>query len=336
MLFFCRVLTTKYDRRELLWLLGALLLGVVSWRFSGRNELLRFTVFVAACRDIHKRTILKVMFWVTTFGCAVLALLSVTGVYGTLKLTDDFGHGMETRWCFGLGHPNACHCMAAMLCILALYLWLDRFRWFHYLWFALFNVVLYGRTKSNTGFAILSFALLLSALLHYSRRFRESAFPYVCAEAAFALALAFSVSAAVFGLSDPLLARLDGPLTGRISALYDTIFHEGTLYTWTLFGARRNQYYFDMGWVRVVYWYGVIPAIILFALIFAFLRQIRRNRDSAAVMMMTCFIIYTVVEAHLVSVFLARNYALVVFAAYLPLLCGSDRTVSAAEGEKKE
>ncbi len=335
-LFFCRVLTTKYDRRELLWLLGALLLGVVSWRFSGRNELLRFTVFVAACRDINKRTILKVMFWVTTLGCAVLALLSVTGVYGTLKLTDDFGHGMETRWCFGLGHPNACHCMAAMLCILALYLWQDRFRWFHYLWFALFNAVLYGRTKSNTGFAILSFALLLSALLHYSRSFRESAFPYVCAEAAFALALAFSVSAAVFGLSDPLLARLDGPLTGRISALYDTIFHEGTLYTWTLFGARRNQYYFDMGWVRVVYWYGVIPAIILFALIFAFLRQIRRNRDSAAVMMMTCFIIYTVVEAHLVSVFLARNYALVVFAAYLPLLCGSDRTVSAAEGEKKE
>ena len=176
-LFFCRVLTTKYDRRELLWLLGALLLGVVSWRFSGRNELLRFTVFVAACRDIPKRTILKVMFWVTTLGCAVLALLSVTGVYGILKLTDDFGHGMETRWCFGLGHPNACHCMAAMLCILALYLWLDRFRWFHYLWFALFNVLLYGRTKSNTGFAILSFALLLSALLHYSRRFRESAFP---------------------------------------------------------------------------------------------------------------------------------------------------------------
>lgn len=335
-LFFCRVLTTKYDRRELLWLLGALLLGVVSWRFSGRNELLRFTVFVAACRDIHKRTILKVMFWVTTLGCAVLALLSVTGVYGTLKLTDDFGHGMETRWCFGLGHPNACHCMAAMLCILALYLWQDRFRWFHYLWFALFNVLLYGRTKSNTGFAILSFALLLSALLHYSRRFRESAFPYVCAEAAFALALAFSVSAAVSGLSDPLLSRLDGPLTGRISALYDTIFHEGTLYTWTLFGARRNQYYFDMGWVRVVYWYGVIPAVIIFALIFAFLRQIRRSRDSAAVMMMTCFIIYTVVEAHLVSVFLARNYALVVFAAYLPLLCGSDRTVSAAEGEKKE
>lgn len=329
-LFFCRVLTTKYDRRELLWLLWALVLGVVSWRFSGRNELLRFTVFVAACRDINKRTILKVMFWVTALGCAVLALLSVTGVYGILKLTDDFGHGMETRWCFGLGHPNACHCMAAMLCILALYLWQNRFRWHHYLWFALFNAVLYSRTKSNTGFAILGFALLLSALLHYSRRFREGAFPYVCAEVLFALALVFSVSAAVFGVSDPLLARLDGPLTGRISALYDTIFHEGTLYTWTLLGARRNQYYFDMGWVRVVYWYGVIPAVILFALIFAFLRQIRRKRDSAAVMMMTCFIIYTVVEAHLVSVFLARNYALVVFAAYLPLLCGSDRTVPTA------
>ncbi len=332
-LFFCRVLTTKYDRKELRWLLPALLLGVLSWRFSGRNELLRFTVFVAACRDINKRTILKVMFWVTTLGCAVLALLSVTGVYGILKLTDDFGHGMETRWCFGLGHPNACHCMAAMLCILALYLWQNRFRWYHYLWFALFNAVLYSRTKSNTGFAILGFALLLSALLHYSRRFREGAFPYVCAEVLFALALVFSVSAAVFGVSDPLFARLDGPLTGRISALYDTIFHEGTLYTWTLLGARRNQYYFDMGWVRVVYWYGVIPATIIFALIFAFLRQIRRNRDSAAVMMMTCFIIYTVVEAHLVSVFLARNYALVVFAAYLPLLCGSDRTVPATGGK---
>lgn len=322
-LFFLRVLTTKYDRKEFLCLAGALLLGLVSWRISGRNELLRIFVFIAACRDMNPRRILKVMFWVTLAGMAVLVTLAGTGVFGVWSLTQNFGHGPETRWCFGLGHPNACHCMAAMLVILGLYLWQDRCRWYQYLILAAGNLCLYRYTRSNTGAGILFLALLLSFLLRGGSRLSRRREPYVFAEILLALALEFSVSAAVFGLSDPILAWLDGPLTGRIRALYDTIFHEGTLYTWTLFGARRNDYYFDMGFVRVIYWYGVIPAVILFVLIFAMLRQIRKRRDAAAVMMMTCFIVYTAVEAHLVSVFLARNYGLVVFAGYLPAILGT-------------
>ena len=196
-----------------------------------------------------------------------------------------------------------------------LYLWQNRFRWYHYLWFALFNAVLYSRTKSNTGFAILGFALLLSALLHYSRRFQEGAFPYVCAEVLFALALVFSVSAAVFGVSDPLFARLDGPLTGRISALYDTIFHEGTLYTWTLLGARRNQYYFDMGWCRLAYWYGIIPAVCVIVLLLILYIDCMNKRDGYLLVILTCLGIYTIVEAHIVSVYIGRNYILLFLGA---------------------
>ena len=299
------------------------LIGALSWRFGGRNDLLRIVIFLRAAGTVSVPRAMKVTFVSSVLGCLGLVGLAFAGIQGHLYQTYDYGHGVETRWDLGLGHPNSLHCMAAMLLIFGLYLFEKRMKLYLYVLLGVGNVLLYGLTRSNTAFAISMLALMLSLLLHYGKKLAAGNAVYFLGEAFLFGGLLFSVFCGIYRPSDHrLLAKLDHVLTGRISSLWTTTFHEGTLSTWKWFGQRLNVCYFDLGWLRVVYWYGVIPAIVIIGLTFALLEHARKTRDKAAFLLLLCFGLYTVFEAHLVSAYIGRNYALFIAALYLPKMLG--------------
>lgn len=299
------------------------LIGALSWRFGGRNDLLRIVIFLRAAGTVSVPRAMKVTFVSSVLGCLGLVGLAFAGIQGHLYQTYDYGHGVETRWDLGLGHPNSLHCMAAMLLIFALYLFEKRMKLYLYVLLGVGNVLLYGLTRSNTAFAISMLALMLSLLLHYGKKLAAGNAVYFLGELFLFGGLLFSVFCGIYRPSDHhLLAKLDHVLTGRISSLWTTTFHEGTLSTWKWFGQRLNVCYFDLGWLRVVYWYGVIPALVIIGLTFALLEHARKTRDKAAFLLLLCFGLYTVFEAHLVSAYIGRNYALFIAALYLPKMLG--------------
>lgn len=299
------------------------LIGALSWRFGGRNDLLRIVIFLRAAGTVSVPRAMKVTFVSSVLGCLGLVGLAFAGIQGHLYQTYDYGHGVETRWDLGLGHPNSLHCMAAMLLIFALYLFEKRMKLYLYVLLGVGNVLLYGLTRSNTAFAISMLALMLSLLLHYGKKLAAGNAVYFLGEVFLFGGLLFSVFCGIYRPSDHrLLAKLDHVLTGRISSLWTTTFHEGTLSTWKWFGQRLNVCYFDLGWLRVVYWYGVIPAIVIIGLTFALLEHARKTKDKAAFLLLLCFGLYTVFEAHLVSAYIGRNYALFIAALYLPKMLG--------------
>lgn len=299
------------------------LIGALSWRFGGRNDLLRIVIFLRAAGTVSVPRAMKVTFVSSVLGCLGLVGLAFAGIQGHLYQTYDYGHGVETRWDLGLGHPNSLHCMAAMLLIFALYLFEKRMKLYLYVLLGVGNVLLYGLTRSNTAFAISMLALMLSLILHYGKKLAAGNAVYFLGEFFLFGGLLFSVFCGIYRPSDHrLLAKLDHVLTGRISSLWTTTFHEGTLSTWKWFGQRLNVCYFDLGWLRVVYWYGVIPALVIIGLTFALLEHARKTRDKAAFMLLLCFGLYTVFEAHLVSAYIGRNYALFIAALYLPKMLG--------------
>ena len=111
-----KVLCTKYSLKEWAALIMFGILGLISYKITGRNEILRIIAFVAACKGTDVKKLLKYVFYLTTAGCLLLVFLSVTGIYGGLALETDFGRGYrQVRYCLGLGHPNALHCMFMML-----------------------------------------------------------------------------------------------------------------------------------------------------------------------------------------------------------------------------
>ena len=332
LLFACKLLLTRYERREwaLIFLMEAV--GFVSYRVTGANDIIRVVTFVAACKGISLKAALKYTFYVTLAGCLAIVALSVTGIYGDISLTQVFGHeaAEETRYTLGMGHPNALSCMFFMLAALGVYVWFDRMKWYSYLFLMLLNAGVYLLTGSKTSMLITTTYLCGACLFTFVKCLRKKTILYVCGLLVFALCIAFSVDAAVcaqrvrdaqwneFFYCNPrdnehivLLGKIDRHINGRIISLTDSDNNDGMIHTWSAFSCENNMnYYFDMGWVKVFYRYGVIPGILYVAANLLLLWRLWRRRDACGLALFVMFAVYTVVEAHLISVYIGRNYLL--------------------------
>lgn len=360
LIFACKLLLTDYSKKQ--WCVIILLEAVafVSYRVTGSNDLIRIVTFVAACKDIPLRQMMKYAFQVTLAGCLVIVALSVSGMYGEISLTQVFGHESlestlyvgveptpETRYTLGMGHPNALSCMFLMLVTMGVYVYFKRMKWYLYLFIMLLNVGIYMLTDSKTGMLIVTGFLVGACVLSYCKILREKAFVYVCGLLVFALCIGFSVDAAVcaqrvrdaqwneFFYLNPrdnkhivALGRIDRHINGRIVSLTDSEKNDGMIHTWSAFSEPNNMnYYFDMGWVKLFYRYGVVAGVLYVIAQLALLWKLWRRKDACGLLLFTILAVYTVVEAHLISVYIGRNFLLMMMGYYL-LTDGENFSVS--------
>ncbi|MCI9255219.1 MAG: hypothetical protein HFI58_10460, partial [Lachnospiraceae bacterium] len=349
LIFLLKLLLTDYSKKEWHWIVGLELLAFFSYWVTGANELIRIVTFVAACKNIPLKQMMRYAFYVTLAGCAVIVLLSVTGIYGDISLTQAYGResaettiyigvepAKETRYTLGMGHPNALSCMFLMLLVMAVYVYFERMKWYLYLFLMLLNVGVYALSGSKTSMLITTAFLAGACALTYCRFLREDRFGYLCGLLVFAACIAFSVDAAVcaqrvrdvqwneFYYGEPLddrhivtLAKIDRRISGRIISLTDTEANDGMIQTWSLFSRPENmEHYFDMGWVKVFYRYGIVPGIMYLLAHLALLWRIYRRKDACGLAVFTVLAVYTVVEAHLVSFYIGRNFLLMMMGWY--------------------
>lgn len=330
LLFLIKACLTKYSWKEYL-IIGLFLgLGVISYLVTGRNEIIRVVMFLAACKDIDMIKCLKVVFWMTLAGSIIIMILALTGIFGTVSLTQDYGRGsVETRYVLGMGHPNSLQCMIWALTVLGLYVYNLKLRWYHYIAALFINIIFFMLAGSKTALlvAVYTIAAFFIATIIKKRRICRlfalgNIFLYV-------VSIAFSIFVAkdamclwdyftqgIYSEKAIFYEKLNRILTGRISSLFETIRFEGTMQTWRLFSGPENSYYFDMGWVRLFYWYGIIPASIAVVVLAGFLFWFYKKGKLAEIVLITVFALYTVVEAHAVSVYIARNYVFFIIGMY--------------------
>ncbi len=341
--FFLKLLLTKYTGKEWCVLLLSELLAVVSYRVTGANDLIRIVTFVAACKDIPLRQMMKYAFYVTLAGCMVIVLLAVTGVYGEISLTQTYGRqgpettvyvgveaAKETRYTLGMGHPNALSCMFLMLVIMGVYVYFAQMKWYLYLLLMLINAGVYRLAGSRTSMLITAVFLAGACVMTYVRFLRKNWLAYLCGLLVFLLCIGFSVDAAVcaqrvrdarwnaFFHNNPrdnghivALEKIDSYISGRIVSLTDSENNDGMIHTWSAFSSQGNMdHYFDMGWVKLFYRYGIVPGILYLAAQLVFLRKLYKRRDACGLVVFTVLAVYTVVEAHLISVYIGRNFLL--------------------------
>lgn len=322
LLFLVKICLTKYSWREYVAILGFCALGVISYFVSGRNEIIRLVIFIAACKDIDMDKCLKLVFYLTLIGCAMLMLLSVTGILGTVSLTQDYGRGkIETRYTLGLGHPNALHCMVWALTTLGLYLYGNSMKWHHYLITFVINTVFFGLTDSKTSFLVTGITIVLAYLM--SERCSANIQKIGAWLGGIITFFSIGISVVIAGNAykvynyvwyidrSPVAAfyaRLNDILNGRIRILVENDGFEGTIATWRIFSRPENNYYFDMGWIRLFYWYGILPACVFIVVLLLAVIYCCRERQYLAIMLISSFALYSVIEAHAISVYLARNY----------------------------
>ena len=325
-----KVCLTRYSRKEYLVLALFLTLGAVSYFMTGRNEIIRFVMFIGACKDVDMKRCLKLVFYMTLTGCVVIMGLSLLGIGGDVVLTQDYGRGsVESRYVLGMGHPNALQCMLWALTALGLYLYHERMKWYLFLTVFLLNMGFFLLTGSKTAMLVTIYVIFAFVIVKYVKQKKLlSSFSWgnilLCVvsimvsimAAKDAMCMYVYYTQGIWTKKAAFLSKLDGFLTGRIASLFETVNFEGTMQTWSLFSRPENNYFFDMGWVRLFYWYGIIPAGIAVLVMFLFLIYFAKEHKYAEIMLITAFAIYTIVEAHAVSEYLARNYVLFVIGMY--------------------
>lgn len=329
-LFFLKVCLTKYSWKEYLTIALFLGVGAASYFITDRNDLVRIVIFIAACKEIDMIKCLKLVFWMTVIGCMTLILLSICGILGDVALVRDYGRGsMETRYVLGLGHPNALQCMVCVLTILGIYIYHSKLRWYHYAEILAINLFFFLLTDSKTALLIAG-GSILCFFIAPKQHSKVLGRLFAAGNAGLFLgSIAISVLAAkdamslwyyfTEGVNTPkarFYAMVDKLLTGRIASLIETKNHEGVMETWRLFSGPANNYYFDMGWVRLFYWYGIIPATLMITVLVIFVIYFMKKQKYEELILFSMLALYTVVEAHMVSVYIARNYVLFIIGMY--------------------
>lgn len=319
LLFCIKIALTKYSKGEWLAILltGAILF--VSYLVNERDEAVRVVAFVAACKGMDVRKVMKAVFWTTLAGCVALMALSVTGIYGAVSVTADYGRGgMETRYTLGMGHPNALHCMLWLVVVLAVYCNADRMKWYHYAAFFAMDVVLYTFTKSMTGVIVWALFLAAAFAMRYSKTCRENRAAYLFGAAVVLGCIVFSMMGShienTYETPDSLMHKFDKLLNGRYQSCYAV--EAARLENWKLFASPENTEYFDAGFVRLFYWYGIIPGMLYIGMNFYLLYQGYKKKDAVMLVMIVSFSIYNLMEAHFISEYLLRNYLLVLMGHY--------------------
>lgn len=307
-MFVFKIACTKYTWKEWLCILAFGILGLISFVVSDREEIIRIVAFVAAFKGVSSQAAAKITFYETLAGSLIIVLLSVTGIYGAVSVTGYFrGGGIEeTRYCLGMGHPNALHCMFFAILTLGLALYHQKMKWYAYMLAFLMNILVFVLTDSRTGMLICSVTVIFAAFLHYGGKLRENRILYLLAGLFILLCVLLTLIISIYGVEIPILRQIDIRINGR----FQWGKSGGGIEYWRLFGSPENQNYFDMGFLRIFYWYGIIPGILYMIILCVMIWGCYKNKAYEAFLTIMMFSAYTLIEAHAVSVYIGRNYIL--------------------------
>lgn len=343
LLFLIKTCLTRYDKKEYAVIAAFLALGAISYFVTGRNDIVRIVMFLTACKNVDMQKCLKLVFYMTLTGCLLIMFLSFFGVGEGLALTQDYGRGsVETRYTLGMGHPNALQCMVWALTVLALYLYGEKWKWYGYVAVLAVNTGFFFLTDSKTSLAAAVFAVGFTWIIC---KCKGEKIIKLCGIGSILVTVGSIILSTVvackahyvyeydWGIDKSKTAYaykvLDNILTGRMRSLCDNERWEGTISTWKLFAEPDNNYYFDMGWIRLFYWYGIIPGLIVVAVILIWMIQCCRRKENMVLMIIVSIAVYTVFEAHMVSAYIGRNYLLFILgASWCQLLKYGDRKES--------
>lgn len=292
-LLFVKILLTRYNRKEFFILAPISLLALYNYHISG-NIYCVYTILAIAClKDIDYSTLFKVLFYSTLSTVVFVGILSFFNIGSPTQLTQDFGRGLvETRYCFGLYHPNIWHQAIARCIIFACIAYYQQLNIIHLLILFAFNYFIYTLSVSRTGLLAAWIFLLLVIFYKYLTKLMHTIFVKICAcigiAAVYGLYLHFTIDLYKGGLYGEIFDwRIT---TGRIKQALEFL----STHMIQPFSSRfpDDGTLFDLGAYRIFYECGYIwGALFFLAFFILIIVALKNNWDiivSTAVYFLFC------------------------------------------------
>lgn len=181
-LLFFKVLLTRYTKKEFFLLAPIAILALYNYHLSGNIFCVYTILVIAATKDVNYPTLFKTLFFSTLATIIFLGILSFWNIGSPTKLIEDFGRGMiETRYCFGLHHPNIWHQAIGRCIIFACIGYYKQLNIIHLLILFIFNYFIYTLSVSRTGLIAVSLVLILMIFYKYLAKFMHTFFVRISA-----------------------------------------------------------------------------------------------------------------------------------------------------------
>jgi len=309
-----KIINTKYSKKELV--IGACLFALsgISLYLRKDTTILTNTLVLFALKDIDLDKLLRLLFWSALAGSVLVASCSVVGIGLPMSITKLFreDRGIETRYCFGYGHPNPFHMyMVRLMCLFAgaFYKKLD---WRHLTGLAAFNLLVFGFSDSRTG-VIGGFALVaLLAIYRYGGSLVKSRGWNVLMAVGMISVITFGYLSVLLWGKIPALEVVNGFFTRRIEFSYEAWKEVG----FSVWGRDfLGNYPCDNGMINMTVTYGWVAAIVYWGGTLGLHCKALKEQRHYLVIILLIFAICTVMEAS-VSEKVFRNIPLL----YMSLL----------------
>ncbi len=332
-LLFAGVVLTRYTKKEVLILAPLAVLALYNYSRSGNIYCVHAVLVMASMKNIDYSVFFKVLFYSTLSAVAAVGILSFFQIGSPIQLTQDFGRGVvETRYCFGLYHPNIWHQAIARCIIFACIGYHKQLNIIHLLILFVFNYFIYTLSVSRTGLLAVWFFLILMILYKYLPKLMHSLFVRICAAigivSVYGLYVYFTWDFAVnWSLNSQLF---DWKITtGRIQQALEFL----STHSIELFSSRfpDDGTLFDLGAFRIFYECGYLWAGIFFLAFFALILLALKKGWDVIIAAAVYFIFCSLYEFDPVT---RPTYNVIIF--LLPLLIYQNRRHFTAFGTKTQ
>ena len=306
----------KRDKKEWGVLAALVAFTFLCYEISGKNDQLRVVVFMAAARDIDLKKAMKYSFYVSLVGFTLVALLALLGGLGDIYLVTDYGRGIanESRMVLGFGHPNTLFGCVYVLVLMWLWLYGEKASMFYHLIVILISAMFAVFTRSRTAMAVMAMTLVLAVVLRLAPKLKDVKALYVL-EAVVTPLMCMILAIAASYLADEVYTsgtrtdpkwgwfwRLENLLNCRISILYyDVPGHGAILSNLRLIAGRDTEGLFDLGWNRLLYWYGILPTLLISVAVVLLIYVCYKKRDMWTMLIILSLSVFFLIDCRSVS-----------------------------------
>lgn len=301
-LFGVKILLTQYSVKE--WIAIGITAVITGLAFLSAKDTLwiEIAVMLIAAKDMDLKKCCSVYFGIAAVSMVAMMVLSGIGVIDNFKLVQDFDRGsVETRYAFGYTHPNVFFSNVMNVVALGILAFYDKIKPWHMVVLTGVNVVLLLLAASRTGFIVVQVLLIAIFIVKKWPRIVESKFVYRMSCLCITLTALFSCC--IYFVEWKYLNLINKLTTGRV---YLSLKY-GHIREWKLLPIYRETYVLDMGFVHVMFYWGILLGLIYIGLILWNFRRLYLKKDAAAVVVLLAYTLFTMIESHGFSMFFVGN-----------------------------
>lgn len=258
----CKLVLTKYNKKQIAAMILLCLIAFVSYRNSGRMGILLSVLAIVGMKDMKVSRLFSLGTVVYGLSFTATVMAAAAGLIDNpFVVHEKGGIGEVIRWGMGYSTGNVFHVSYFILVVLLCYTWGRNYHVKRLLGLMIGNVLVFLFSLSYTGVAVTTFYLLLN--LYAVKRTRPSKAEKFFYQLPLPLCVLFSFIAPLL-LRYPVVQKLDSMLQARLSFSQYFLFNQPI----TLFGTRMHNVpnfwiIMDNGYVYFLMTFGVVAFTLL-------------------------------------------------------------------------